>query len=88
MRRCRHDQHATPTYEYRGHRITLTPRIPEGVAAYADGHLLTWTSDHDTALATAKVIIDRRIEERLKLRVVNNNRMAGLGPPADEWGSW
>jgi hypothetical protein len=82
-------KYATPTYDYRGHRITLTPRVPEGVAAYCDGCLLTWTGDHDTALATAKVIIDRRFEERLrKLRVVNDNRMAGLGPPADEWGRW
>ena len=82
-------KYATPTHDYRGHRITLTPRVGGGVAAYADGHLLTWTSDRDTALATAKVIIDQRLEERLKLRVVNNNRMAGgLGPPADEWGSW
>jgi hypothetical protein len=79
---------ATPTYAYRGHQITLTPRLPKGVAAYLDGHLLTWTRDHDTALAVAKVMIDQQIEERPKLRVVNSNRMAGLGPAIDEWGEW
>ena len=66
-------KYATSSYDYRGHRITLTPRVPEGVAAYCDGHLLTWTSDHNTALATAQVIIDQRLEERLKLRVINSN---------------
>ena len=54
---------ASPTHDYRGYRITLTPRIPEGVAAYADGRLITWTDNPDTALATAKVIIDRRLDE-------------------------
>ena len=82
-------KHTTPTCEYREHRITLTPRIGGGVAAYVNARLLTWTGDHETALMVAKVIIDRQIEERReKLHVVNNNRMAGLGPPTDEWGSW